>query len=1156
MNPEWNKWLLATAILSMTIGSAPVGAAGTAERTIQSAIGFSDQGSISPAKRAAVEEAVKQGLLSGYPDASFRPNQLLTRQELAVLLVKALHLEPKQGASSSFADLKDGWAVPYVEALVEAGLINGDESSRYRPSEPVTREELAAVFVRAINGVDARGGNEVILADGSNISPWADKAVSLALHLGLMNAEGNAFNPRGNVERQDIAAYLLDIFQTREQSAAINRIDGDMVIIDGKPYLISGALKDLLGERNQDALEGAVLKYKSVNHNVNDLLRIELTKGGTAGKPAKLDLKGTSFKGELAIAADHIAVDGDSLTQVVLKPGAGTLVLNAKIAQVLVDTDSPLKVEGNGTWGELKIADPDANLKLGPNLTIDKLQGPEGIPADKLIANYDEVKKQIAGGAASGGTPATPGSSGSGSSGSSGSSDSPSNSNRNPVVVNALAPLTHAVDDGPKTLSLAGVFADADGDVLTHTALSSDTGVATASVSGTDLTITPVNAGTSTITVTADDGKGGTKSLTFIVTFQAPAPVNEAPVISNPISNITESVTAGVQTVSLARVFYDADGDALTHTAVSSDTGVATVSVSGTDLTITPVNAGTSTITVTADDGKGGTKSLTFTVTFQAPAPVNEAPVISNPISNLTESVTAGVQTVSLARVFYDADGDALTHTAGSSDTGVATASVSGTDLTITPVNAGTSTITVTADDGKGGTKSLTFTVTFQAPAPVNEAPVISNPISNLTESVAAGVQTVRLARVFYDADGDALTHTAVSSDTGVATASVSGTDLTITPVNAGTSTITVTADDGKGGTKSLTFTVTFQAPVPANEAPVISNPISNITESVTAGVQTVSLARVFYDADGDALTHTAVSSDTGVATASVSGTDLTITPVNAGTSTITVTADDGKGGTKSLTFTVTFQAPVPANEAPVISNPISNITESVTAGVQTVSLARVFYDADGDVLTHTAVSSDTGVATASVSGTDLTITPVNAGTSTITVTADDGKGGTKSLTFNVTITAAAPTGLFISETLYASDDIEFGLQAIELYNPTNEDIDGDKVKIVRSDGIEDIVLNSQTLRANSTFVIMEAFYSGPIQSDFPWPMMFYDDPATPVQLSLYYNDQLLDIAYIYPHQTFIRKATVTKGNNTAYDGAEWIGKGKDFVDDIGKFNK
>ena len=84
--------------------------------------------------------------------------------------------------------------------------------------------------------------------------------------------------------------------------------------------------------------------------------------------------------------------------------------------------------------------------------------------------------------------------------------------------------------------------------------------------------------------------------------------------------------------VSLTGVFADADSDALTVTAASSDTAKATVSVTAdySSLTVTAQARGTATITVTANDGRGSTVQDAFTVTVKA------APTVASAISDVS----------------------------------------------------------------------------------------------------------------------------------------------------------------------------------------------------------------------------------------------------------------------------------------------------------------------------------------------------------------------------------------------------------------------------------------------------------------------------------------------------------------------------------------
>ena len=198
----------------------------------------------------------------------------------------------------------------------------------------------------------------------------------------------------------------------------------------------------------------------------------------------------------------------------------------------------------------------------------------------------------------------------------------------------------------------------------------------------------------------------------------------------------------------------------------------------------------------------------------------NNAPTVANPIpnQNLSEGFTSTI--IDLTNTFVDVDNDGLMYSASSDATGVVTVAVSSNTLTITEVGTGTATITVTADDGKGGTVNDVFVVNVNAAG--NNAPIVSNPIpdQNLNQGFASS--TIDLTNVFSDTD--ALTYTATSDNTAVATASVNASTLIITEVGNGTANITVTANDGKGGTVEDTFEVTISASGGGDPDPVVAS--------------------------------------------------------------------------------------------------------------------------------------------------------------------------------------------------------------------------------------------------------------------------------------------------------------------------------------------
>lgn len=138
--------------------------------TKTSTVSFTDQSTMSSQALQAVQEAVKQGLITGYPDGSFRPDQPLTRKEMAALLANALKLDATEQAVT-FKDTQ-GVGTSYIEAVRAAGLMTGDESGAFRPNAAVSREELAAILVRAIGGTHVQGGDVQDISDGDQVSSW------------------------------------------------------------------------------------------------------------------------------------------------------------------------------------------------------------------------------------------------------------------------------------------------------------------------------------------------------------------------------------------------------------------------------------------------------------------------------------------------------------------------------------------------------------------------------------------------------------------------------------------------------------------------------------------------------------------------------------------------------------------------------------------------------------------------------------------------------------------------------------------------------------------------------------------------------------------------------------------------------------------------
>lgn len=95
----------------------------------------------------AVRYCSSLGLMNGYPDSTFRPNNPLTRAEMSVILCKFSGLSAEKVTAQSFTDVAlDHWASPFINAVKVAGSMKGYEDGSFRPGRFTTRAEFVTMF--------------------------------------------------------------------------------------------------------------------------------------------------------------------------------------------------------------------------------------------------------------------------------------------------------------------------------------------------------------------------------------------------------------------------------------------------------------------------------------------------------------------------------------------------------------------------------------------------------------------------------------------------------------------------------------------------------------------------------------------------------------------------------------------------------------------------------------------------------------------------------------------------------------------------------------------------------------------------------------------------------------------------------------------------
>lgn len=160
----------------------------------------------------AVSYLAARQIATGTSSDRFEPQRSVTRAEFAALIARAMGLEAKQAAA--FADVPgDAWYAASVAAVHEAGIVQGRSEAVFEPNAVITREEMAVMLVRAYHAKHPANsgvsGVDTVFTDAGRISPWARDAVQTAAKLGLLTGSGNGLLlPQGQTTRAESAQVI------------------------------------------------------------------------------------------------------------------------------------------------------------------------------------------------------------------------------------------------------------------------------------------------------------------------------------------------------------------------------------------------------------------------------------------------------------------------------------------------------------------------------------------------------------------------------------------------------------------------------------------------------------------------------------------------------------------------------------------------------------------------------------------------------------------------------------------------------------------------------------------------------------------------------------------------------------------------------------
>ncbi|QAT42616.1 glycosyl hydrolase family 18 protein [Aminipila luticellarii] len=159
----------------------------------------------------SIADAGRYGLMKGQAEGSFGYGKTVTKAEFATILCNMMKWQAVNPAQPSFTDvMQDKWYYSYIETALANSAI--DKADSFLPDTPITREEMAVMFVKALGLSDAVKVAETSAAQFTDVT--TDKGyIGVAYDIGMINGiSQNAFAPASTAKREEAAAMLSRVY--------------------------------------------------------------------------------------------------------------------------------------------------------------------------------------------------------------------------------------------------------------------------------------------------------------------------------------------------------------------------------------------------------------------------------------------------------------------------------------------------------------------------------------------------------------------------------------------------------------------------------------------------------------------------------------------------------------------------------------------------------------------------------------------------------------------------------------------------------------------------------------------------------------------------------------------------------------------------------
>lgn len=161
-----------------------------------------------------INRAADAGWVNGVSAGKFQPDGTLTRAAFVTMLGRMAGVKDTDYTTSVFRDVPDGeWYTSFVVWATENGIVDGYDDGKFLPQNNITRQEMAKIMAKYLNwkGLDTTPSSEISsypINDLNTIGGWALEPVCFCYEQGLLNGRGSNFAPQANATRAEACVVL------------------------------------------------------------------------------------------------------------------------------------------------------------------------------------------------------------------------------------------------------------------------------------------------------------------------------------------------------------------------------------------------------------------------------------------------------------------------------------------------------------------------------------------------------------------------------------------------------------------------------------------------------------------------------------------------------------------------------------------------------------------------------------------------------------------------------------------------------------------------------------------------------------------------------------------------------------------------------------